>query len=63
MQGKGSAGDKQAYTLRRRNVKKRIPVMEWTLSSAEQEAERGENRPLLRPTVLALSPCRRRAGC
>ena len=63
MHGKGSVGDKREYTLRRRNAKKRIPVKGWALSSMEQEPERGRNRPLLSPTVLALSPCRTRAGC
>jgi|GEM_PF-1108754 hypothetical protein len=64
MHGKSSIGDKREYTLRRRNAKKRIPVEGWPLSRMEQEPERGKNRlPLSPTTVLALSPCRTRAGC
>ena len=60
--GEGSVGDKRVYTLRRRNAKKRIPVKGWALSKMEQDPERVKNRPILSPTLLALSPGRTRAG-
>jgi hypothetical protein len=63
MHGKGSVEGKQEHMPGRRNARKRIPVKGWALSSMGQETERGKNRPPLGPTVLALSPCRTRAGC
>ncbi len=64
MHGKGSLGDKRdiragAGTLKSEFRLRDGPCQAWNRS----QPERGKNRPLLSPTVLALSPCRTPAEC